>query len=387
MAHMDGDKPNMACDLGLAGPPSGHRVVVAMSGGVDSSAAAALVAASGYQTIGITLQLYSSSGPRRPGACCAGDDIRDAGEVAARMGFAHYVLDYEERFRQAVIEDFADSYRAGLTPIPCVRCNQRVKFADLLSVARDLGASALVTGHYVRRIMGRDGAELHCAQDRARDQSYFLFQTTREQLEFLRFPLGDMAKPETRELAHSFGLQTADKKDSQDICFVPDGRYARLVEQVRPGAAEPGEIVDSTGRVLGRHNGIIHYTIGQRRGLNLDMPDPRFVLRLEPETRRVVVGPREELGAQRISVGEWNWLEPGSPEPGREVLVKVRSTRPPVSGHILEMSDGTLGIELAQPEEAVAPGQGCVCYAPENDGTKVLGGGFIRRSDIHVPGG
>ena len=293
--------------------PKGARIVVAMSGGVDSSVTAALLAEAGYDVVGVTLQLYDHGMTvGKKGACCAGQDIYDARMVAGRLGIPHYVLDYESRFRDAVIQDFADAYARGETPIPCVRCNQTVKFRDLLVTARELGAAAMATGHYVRRAMGPGGAEMHRATDPAKDQSYFLFATTPEQLDFLRFPLGGLDKAETRALAERFGLAVADKPDSQDICFVPEGGYARIVEKLRPEAAEPGEIVDLEGRVMGRHEGIIGYTIGQRKGLGIggrkDSTDPLYVVRLEPEARRVVVGPRSAQACGTVRLGEVNWL-------------------------------------------------------------------------------
>ncbi|MGH6661583.1 MAG: tRNA 2-thiouridine(34) synthase MnmA, partial [Rhodospirillales bacterium] len=303
----------LANPLGLAKPAAAtrakKRVVVAMSGGVDSSTAAALMAEAGFDVVGVTLQLYDhGQAMGRKGACCAGQDIHDARRVADSIGIPHYVLDYERRFRDSVIEDFADSYLEGLTPIPCVRCNQTVKFRDLLAMARDLDADALVTGHYARRVEGRDGPELHRARDAAKDQSYFLFATTRDQLEFLRFPLGELTKQDTRRHAERLNLPVARKPDSQDICFVPNGSYARVVEKLRPGACEPGDIVDEAGNVLGRHAGVIHYTVGQRRGLRLAAPQPLYVIRLEPEARRVVVGPRAALARSRFVVGQVNWL-------------------------------------------------------------------------------
>jgi len=368
--------------LGFAKPPAATRVVVAMSGGVDSSVVAAELAAEGYDVVGITLQLYDhGQATGRKGACCAGRDIHDARRVAEALGFPHYVLDYESRFRASVIEDFAEQYLAGATPIPCVRCNERVKFRDLLETARELDADCLATGHYVRRVEGPRGPELHRAADPVRDQSYLLFATTAEQLGFLRFPLGGLAsKAETRALAARHGLPVAEKPDSQDICFVPEGGYAAVIEKLRPGAAEPGEIVDLDGRVLGEHRGILHYTIGQRRGLGIGGGAPLFVVRLEPETRRVVVGPRAALGVRRVPVTGVNWLGDGAfaeaPEDGHPARVKIRSTRPPVEARIHPSADGA-EVELLAAEEGVAPGQACVFYAPE--GPRVLGRGWIVR--------
>ena len=361
----------------LAGQPADHRIVVAMSGGVDSSVTAALLVEGGFEVVGVTLQLYDHGAAiGHKGACCAGQDIGDARRVADRLGIAHYVLDYESRFRKEVIEDFAEAYRRGETPIPCIRCNQRIKFRDLLGTARDLGASALATGHYVRRTIGPDGPELRRAADPARDQSYFLFATTRAELEFLRFPLGGLAKNETRALARRFDLAVADKPDSQDICFVPQGSYVRLVERLRPEAGEPGAIVDMAGRVLGRHRGIAHFTVGQRKGLGVASAEPLYVLRLDSEQRRVVVGPRAALAETRLSLGEVNWL--GRPaKPGMAVAAKLRSAQLPVGARFYPGgSEEDAVLILDAPAGAVAPGQAAVLY----DGERLLGGGWIRRS-------
>jgi len=362
--------------LGLDKPARDCRVVVAMSGGVDSSVTAALLAEQGFNVVGITLQLYDHGAAlAKKGACCAGQDIHDAARVAERLGIPHYVLDYESRFRRDVIDDFADAYTRGETPIPCVRCNQTVKFRDLLATARDLGADALATGHYVRRVDGASGPELHRAADDGRDQSYFLFATTRVQLAFLHFPLGGMAKDETRALARRFDLPVAAKPDSQDICFVPSGDYAALVARLRPGAAEPGEIVDVAGRVLGTHAGVVHFTIGQRKGLGVSAGEPLYVVRLEPEARRVVVGPRAALGVQRVALAGINWLGEAPPADGLAVHVKLRSAQPPLPARLFLDGAGGGTAVLDEPAFGVAPGQACVAY----DGTRVLGGGWIRR--------
>lgn len=369
--------------LGFAKPPAQTRVVVAMSGGVDSSVVAAELASEGYDVVGITLQLYDHGAAlAKKGACCAGRDIHDARRVAETMGFPHYVLDYESRFRDAVIDDFADQYLEGATPIPCVRCNQTVKFRDLLATAQELEADCLATGHYIQRKMGPQGAELHRAADADRDQSYFLFATTQEQLDFLRFPLGHLtSKAETRALAAKHGLPVADKPDSQDICFVPSGNYAAVIEKLRPGAAEPGEIVHLDGRVLGAHKGVIHFTIGQRRGIGIGGGEPLYVVRLDATARQVIVGPRAALATRQVPVREINWIGEGrladAPEGGHDVLVKVRSTRPPAPARITPRADGAL-VELLSPEEGIAPGQACVFYDDAN--SRVLGGGWISRA-------
>jgi tRNA-specific 2-thiouridylase len=366
--------------LGLPKAPAQTRVVVAMSGGVDSSVVAAMLAEEGYDVVGVTLQLYDHGAAlAKKGACCAGVDIHDARRVAEEMNFPHYVLDYENIFKDAVIDEFADSYLAGATPVPCIRCNERVKFKDLLETARDLDADCMATGHYIQRKMGAQGPELHCAEDANRDQSYFLFSTTPEQLEFLRFPLGHLpSKDATRELAARYGLSVADKPDSQDICFVPNGNYASVIEKLRPGAAEPGEIVHADGRVLGQHEGVIHYTIGQRRGLGIGgLSDPLYVVKLDVDAKQVIVGPKEMLSTRTIPVREINWLgdAPFTSQVEWHVSVKVRSTRPPREAIIRPISDTEAEVELFTPEEGVSPGQACVFY--ETGGTRILGGGWI----------
>ncbi len=368
--------------LGFAKPPAETRVVVAMSGGVDSSVVAAMLKDEGYDVVGVTLQLYDHGAAlAKKGACCAGIDIHDARRVAEEMGFPHYVLDYENIFREAVIEEFADSYLAGATPVPCIRCNERVKFKDLLATARDLDADCMATGHYIQRFDGPSGPELHRAADPARDQSYFLFPTTREQLDFLRFPLGHLkTKDETRALARRYGLMVADKPDSQDICFVPDGNYAGVIEKLRPGAAEPGEIVHADGRVLGSHDGVLHYTVGQRRGLGIGgLEEPLYVVKLDVEARQVIVGPKEMLATRVIQVREINWLgdAPFTSQDEWHMSVKVRSTRPPRAAILRPLSETEAEVELLTPEEGVSPGQACVFYAAE--GSRVFGGGWIWR--------
>ncbi|MEM7598795.1 MAG: tRNA 2-thiouridine(34) synthase MnmA [Pseudomonadota bacterium] len=368
--------------LGLAKAPADTRVVVAMSGGVDSSVVAAMLAEEGYDVVGVTLQLYDHGAAlAKKGACCAGVDIHDARRVSEAMGFPHYVLDYENIFKDAVIDEFADSYLAGATPVPCIRCNERVKFKDLLETARDLEADCMATGHYIQRKLGAGGPELHCAEDAGRDQSYFLFSTTPEQLEFLRFPLGHLpSKDATRELAARYGLAVADKPDSQDICFVPNGNYAAVIEKLRPGAAEPGEIVDMDGRVLGHHEGVIHYTIGQRRGLGIGgLSEPLYVVKLDVDTRRVIVGGKEHLATRTVPLREINWLgdAPLTSQDAWHVSVKVRSTRPPREAILRPLSATEAEVELLTPEEGISPGQACVFY--ETGGSRILGGGWIWR--------
>lgn len=358
-------------------PGDRPRAVVAMSGGVDSSVTAAMLAEAGHEVVGITLQLHPAGAARARGrACCAGQDVYDARRVAARLGIAHYVLDYEERFRRDVLRDFADSYATGETPVPCARCNQRVKFRDLLATARGLGADWLATGHYVRRVEGAAGPELHAGRDAGRDQSYFLFATTRAQLERLRFPLGGLAKEEVRERARDLGLAVAAKPDSQDLCFVPDGRYADVVRRLRPDADAPGEIVHVDGRVLGRHRGIAGFTVGQRRGIGVAGPGPLYVVRVEPARRRVVVGPRGALGTGRFAAREVNRLDAGGGGE-EEVTVRVRSSHRGAPARVRPAGAGRVEVDLAAPEAAVAPGQAAVFYR----GTRLLGGGWIERPE------
>lgn len=377
-ARPNGSVHNTANSLGFAKSPAQTRVVVAMSGGVDSSVVAAMLKAEGYDVIGVTLQLYDHGAAlARKGACCAGQDIHDARRVAERMAFPHYVLDYENRFRDSVIDEFADAYLAGATPVPCIRCNERVKFRDLLQTARDLDADCMATGHYIQRRTGTYKAELHMAADGARDQSYFLFSTTQEQLDFLRFPLGHLAsKDDTRALAAQYQLTVADKPDSQDICFVPNGDYASVIEKLRPGAADPGEIVDMAGNVLGQHRGVIHYTIGQRRGLGIGgLEIPLYVVRLDPDKRQVIVGPKSALATTIVPLTEVNWLGDVPLSGEIHCKVRIRSTRPPRPAILRPGANGRAEVELLSAEEGVSPGQACVFY--EADGTRVLGGGWI----------
>jgi tRNA-specific 2-thiouridylase len=359
----------MHANFELDRPPRQTRIVVAMSGGVDSSVTAALAAETGAEVVGVTLQLYDyGEAARRPGACCAGQDIYDAKTVAERLGVAHYVLDYESRFRSGVIDRFVEEYAQGRTPVPCSLCNQGVKFTDLIAFARELGADCLATGHYVRRVVAGGRAELHKGADPRRDQSYFLYGTTRDQLDFLRFPLGELPKSEVRRIAAELGLEVAAKPDSQDICFVPDGDYAGLVKRLRPETEAPGEIVDLGGRVLGSHKGIVRFTVGQRRGIEIGgQKQPLYVVRIEPDTRRLVVGPRSALAVEAMRVSDWNWIG----EEQRDVSVKVRSLAPAVPATI----DGEW-LRFSLPEYGVAPGQAAVVY----DGTRLLGGGWIAET-------
>lgn len=371
--------------LGIDKPVKDTRVVVAMSGGVDSSVVAGLMAREGYDVIGITLQLYDhGEAIHRKGACCAGQDIHDARRVAASLDIPHYVFDYESKFRESVIDDFADSYVRGETPIPCVKCNQTVKFQDLLEASRELNADVLVTGHYIQSRQSNGQYSLYRPLDHGRDQSYFLFATTQEQLDYLRFPLGGMTKDEVRDIARDMGLVVAEKSDSQDICFVPNGNYAQIIQKLRPEAIDPGEIVHMDGRVLGEHKGIIHFTIGQRRGLGISAGEPLYVVKLEPESKRVIVGPYEALATRSVQLKQVNWLGGMSLEEIEEmgpinIEAKVRSTRPPQPAR-LSVKNGEVEVELVGGEHGVSPGQACVFYADDSDETQVLGGGWIARA-------
>ena len=372
-------------DLGLSEVGSSRemratqRVVVAMSGGVDSSVAAALVKSAGYDTIGITLQLYDhGEAVKRKGACCAGQDIHDARNVAASLDIPHYVLDYESLFRESVIDNFADTYLSGHTPIPCVRCNETVKFKDLLTTAKDLGAEALVTGHYIETSFNDGQWQMRRPVDEKRDQSYFLFSTTPEQLSFLRFPLAYLTKNEIREFAAKLALPVADKPDSQDICFVPNGDYATVIERLRPDCSLPGEIVDMDGNILGQHQGVLHYTVGQRRGLGVAIGEPLFVVRIDADTRQVIVGPKDALARRTIMLDEVNWLGGEMLSDPIDVKVKIRSTGSPVRANLTLLQGQRAKVSLDIPEEGVSPGQACVFYgADEGPAARVLGGGWI----------
>ncbi len=371
--------------LDLPGRPEETRIVVAMSGGVDSSVVAGLLKQEGYDVLGVTLQLYDhGAAVHRAGSCCAGQDIDDARRVAETLGIPHYVLDYEERFRKAVIDPFAASYVAGETPIPCVSCNQTVKFADLLETARELGADALATGHYIRSKQNGAHRALYRPVDADRDQSYFLFATTQAQIDFLRFPLGGLSKPAVRDVAEAMGLSVANKQDSQDICFVPQGKYSDIIAKLQPTAANPGEIVHIDGRVLGRHEGILRYTIGQRRGIGIASGEPLYVVHLDAERARVIVGPREALETHKIYLRDFNWLGDdalaATPAEGIELFAKVRSTRPPRPA-VLHRRDGMTWVELIDGESGIAPGQACVLYSNDGNEARVFGGGFIERSE------
>lgn len=371
--------------LDLPGRPEDTRVVVAMSGGVDSSVVAGILAREGYDVVGVTLQLYDhGAATHRPGSCCAGQDIDDARRVCERLGIPHYVLDYEKRFQEAVINPFAESYMAGETPVPCIACNQTVKFEDLLKTARELGAQALATGHYIRSRANGAHRALYRPVDTDRDQSWFLFATTQEQVDYLRFPLGGMSKPQVRELAEGMGLDVAGKQDSQDICFVPQGKYTDIIAKLKPEASAPGDIVHIDGRVLGRHDGILRFTIGQRRGIGVAAGEPLYVVHIDPARARVIVGPREALETRKLWLRDMNWLGDSPlenlPAEGMELYAKVRSTRPPAPA-LLRLEGGTATVELLDGETGVAPGQACVLYSDPGNEARVWGGGFIARSE------
>ncbi len=372
--------PDIDLNIGPESARASQRVVVAMSGGVDSSVAAALVKRAGYDTVGVTLQLYDhGEAISRKGACCAGQDIHDARTVAAGLDIPHYVLDYESRFRESVMDEFVDSYLAGNTPIPCIRCNETVKFRDLLGMAKELGAVAMVTGHYIATRRGADGWEMHRPVDLARDQSYFLFSTTQEQLDFLRFPLAELTKDEIRDFAGQLGLVVAEKPDSQDICFVPNGDYAGVIKRLRPDCSLPGEILHMDGTVLGQHQGVLHYTVGQRRGLGVAVGDPLYVVSIDADARQVIVGPREALARQKILLSEVNWLG-GDASQALDVRVRIRSTSEPAAAQITLTGAGQAEIHLATAEEGVSPGQACVFYAADEE--RLLGGGWIASTAL-----
>jgi tRNA-specific 2-thiouridylase len=372
--------PDIDLNIGPVLARASQRVVVAMSGGVDSSVAAALVKRAGYDTVGVTLQLYDhGEAISRKGACCAGQDIHDARTVAAGLDIPHYVLDYESRFRESVMDEFVDSYLAGNTPIPCIRCNETVKFRDLLGMAKELGAEAMVTGHYIATRRGADGWEMHRPVDLARDQSYFLFSTTQEQLDFLRFPLAELTKDEIRDFAGQLGLVVAEKPDSQDICFVPNGDYAGVIKRLRPDCSLPGEILHMDGSVLGQHQGVLHYTVGQRRGLGVAVGDPLYVVSIDADARQVIVGPREALARQKILLSEVNWLG-GDASQALDVRVRIRSTSEPAAAQIKLTGAHQAEIHLATAEEGVSPGQACVFYAADQE--RLLGGGWIASTAL-----